>query len=64
MKYKAVYEYQDGRGASEKHKIESDKRRRARILADKLLGKNYFTNAQAVILKTAIELSDESHSSR
>ena len=64
MKNKAVYEYQDGRGASEKFRVEADKRRRARILADKLLGKNYFTNAQAVILETAIELSDESHSSR
>ena len=64
MKYKPVYEHQDGRGTSEKYKAESDKRRRARALADKLLGKNYFTNAQAVILKTAIELSDERHSSR
>ena len=64
MKYKPVYEHQDGRGVSEKYKIEADKRRRARALADKLLGKNYFTNAQAVILETAMELSNESHSSR
>jgi len=64
MKYKPVYEHQDGRGSSEKYKIEVEKRRRARALADKLLGKNYFTNAQAVILEAAIELSDESRSSR
>jgi Zn-dependent metalloprotease len=59
MKYKPVYEHQDGRGVSEKYKIEADKRRRARALADKLLGKNYFTNAQAVILKAAMDLNKD-----
>jgi hypothetical protein len=57
LQKKPVYEQTDKR-ASERHKYEEDKRRRARKLADKLLGKNYFTNMQAVMLETAIELSE------
>lgn len=52
-----VYENSDKR-ASEKWHYEEDKRKRARKLAEKLLGKNYFTNMQAVMLETAIELSE------
>lgn len=52
-----VYENTDKR-ASEKWHYEEDKRKRARKLAGKLLGKNYFTNMQAVMLETAIELSE------
>jgi len=57
LQKKPVYEQTDKR-ASERHKYEEDKRRRARKLADKLLGKNYFTNMQAVMLEAAIELSE------
>lgn len=57
LQKKPVYEQTDKR-ASERHKCEEDKRRRARKLADKLLGKNYFTNMQAVMLEAAIELSE------
>jgi hypothetical protein len=52
-----VYENTDKK-ASEKWHYEEDKRKRARKLAEKLLGKNYFTNMQAVMLETAIELSE------
>lgn len=57
MKNKPVYEYTDKR-ASLKYQYEQDKRRRARKLADKLLGKNYFTNMQAVMMEAAIELAE------
>jgi len=57
LKKKPVYEYSDKR-ASLKYQYEQDKRRRARKLADKLLGKNYFTNMQAVMMEAAIELSE------
>ena len=57
LQKKPVYEQTDKR-ASERHKYEEDKRSRARKLADKLLGKNYFTNMQAVMLEAAIELSE------
>ena len=57
MKNKPVHEYTDQR-YSVKHKIQQDKRRRARQLAAKMLGKNYFTNMQEVMLESAIELSE------
>ena len=57
-KRKPVYEHQDGRGSSVRYAIEKDKRRRARLLAEKLMGKNYFTNMQEVMLQSAIELSE------
>lgn len=43
MKNKPIYEYSDKR-ASLKYQIEQDNRRRARMVVDKILGKNYFTN--------------------
>jgi len=57
-KRKPVYEHQDGRGSSVRYAIQKDKRRRARQLAEKLMGKNYFTNMQEVMLQSAIELSE------
>jgi hypothetical protein len=57
-KRKPVYEHQDGRGSSVRYAIQKDKRRRARQLAEKLMGKNYFTNMQEVMLESAIELSE------
>jgi hypothetical protein len=57
LQKKPVYEQTDKR-ASERYKYEEDKRRRARKLADKLLGKNYFTNMQAVMLEAAIEMQE------
>ena len=58
-KYKPVYEHQDGRGHSVRFAYERDKRRRARKLAEKLMGKDYFTNTQALIMEAAIELSKQ-----
>jgi len=55
-KRKPIYEYQDGRGSSVRYVIEKDKRRRARQLAEKLMGKNYFTNMQEVMLQSAIRI--------
>ena len=57
-KRKPIYEHQDGRGSSVRYAIEKDKRRRARLLAEKLMGKNYFTNMQEIMLQSAIELSE------
>jgi len=56
MKYKPTYEHFGHRG-SVKYKLEQAKRKRARELAEKLLGRNYFSNAQALVLESAIELS-------
>ena len=52
-----VYEYTDKR-ASVRHAKDQAKRRRARQLAEKLMGKNYFTNMQEFMLRSAIELSE------
>ena len=57
MKNRPVYEYQDGRGHSVKFAQQKNKRARARKLAEKLMGKNYFTNMQAVMMEAAIEMS-------
>lgn len=57
LQKRPVYENTDKR-ASEKWHYEEDKRRRARKLADKLLGKNYFTNMQAVMLEAAMEMQE------
>ena len=57
MKNKPTYEYTDKR-ASVKYKIEQDKRRRALMVAGKLMGKNYFTNMQEIMLQAAIEMSE------
>jgi len=58
VKKKSVYEHQDGRGHSVKFGKQKEKRARARKLAEKLMGKNYFTNMQEVMLRSAIELSE------
>ena len=55
---KPIHEHQDGRGTSVRYAYETDKRKRARKLAEKLMGKNYFTNMQAVMMEAAIELSE------
>ena len=57
LQKKPVYEQTDKR-ASERHKYEEDKRRRARKLAEKMMGKNYFTNMQEVMLQAAIEMQE------
>lgn len=40
-----------------RYKKEQAKKKRARELAEKLISKNYFTNTQALVLETAIEMS-------
>lgn len=57
LQKKPVYEQTDKR-ASERHKYEEDKRKRARKLAEKMMGKNYFTNMQEVMLQAAIEMQE------
>tara|TARA_R100001510_G_scaffold22317_1_gene19524 strand:+ start:169 stop:381 length:213 start_codon:yes stop_codon:yes gene_type:complete len=57
LQKKPVYEQTDKR-ASERHKYEEDKRRRARKLAEKMMGKNYFTNMQEVMLQAAMEMQE------
>ena len=49
MKYKPVYEHQDGRGFSERYKSEMIARKKARQAAAKLMGANYFTNPNEMI---------------
>ena len=55
LQKKPVYEHTDKR-ASERWHTEEYERKKARKIADKLLGKNYFTNMQAVMLEAAIEM--------
>jgi len=57
LQKKPVYEHTDKR-ASERWHTEEYKRKRARKLAGKLMGKNYFTNMQEVMLRAAIEMSE------
>ena len=59
MKHRPIHEYQDGRGTSVRYKQQSDKRRRARMVAEKMMGKNYFTNMQEVMLQAAIDISKQ-----
>jgi len=59
VKNKPIHEHQDGRGTSVRYKQQSDKRRRARIVAEKMMGRNYFTNMQAVMMEAAIELAKQ-----
>ena len=54
---KPVYENTDKR-ASERWHTEEYNRKRARKIAEKLMGKNYFTNMQEVMLRAAIEMSE------
>jgi hypothetical protein len=57
LQKKPVYEQTDKR-ASERHKYEEDRRKRARKLAEKMMGKNYFTNMQEVMLQAALEMQE------
>ena len=59
MKNRPIHEHQDGRGTSVRYKQQSDKRRRARMVAEKMMGRNYFTNMQAIMMEAAIELSKQ-----
>jgi len=54
---KPVYEYTEKR-ASEQYKLDQKKWLRARELAEKLMGRNYFTNMQEVMLRSAIEINE------
>ena len=56
-KFQPVYEHQDGRGHSVRYAYQRDQRRRERKKLEKLMGKTYFTNMQAVMMDAAIELS-------
>jgi len=51
MKFKPIYEYQDGRGHSIRYSHQRDMRRRARKKAEKLMGKSYFTNPNEIIFR-------------
>jgi hypothetical protein len=57
MKNKPTYEYTDKR-ASVRYHYEEDRRKRARRIAEKMMGKNYFTNMQEVMLRAAIEMQE------
>ena len=52
-----IYDYSDKRYSVRLKKQEA-KRKRARELAAKMLGKNYFTNMQEVMLEAAIEINE------
>ena len=52
-----IYDYSDKRYSVRLKKQEA-KRKRARELAAKILGKNYFTNMQEVMLEAAIEINE------
>ena len=45
-------------GGSLRHQMEMGRKREARREAEKLMGKNYFTNMQEVMLRAAIELNE------
>ena len=57
LQKKPVYEHTDKR-ASERWHTEEYNRKKARKIAEKLMGKNYFTNMQEVMLRAAIEMSE------
>jgi len=57
LQKKPVYEQTDKR-ASERYKYEEDRRKRARKLAEKMMGRNYFTNMQEVMLQAALEIQE------
>jgi len=46
------------REGSLRHQMEMGRKRKARKLAEKMMGKNYFTNMQEVMLQAAMELSE------
>tara|TARA_R100000742_G_C4272592_1_gene91842 strand:+ start:445 stop:618 length:174 start_codon:yes stop_codon:yes gene_type:complete len=49
---------QGDRKGSLRHQMEMGRKRQARKLAEKLMGKNYFTNMQEVMLRAAIEMRE------
>ena len=57
LQKRPVYENTDKR-ASERWHTEEYKRKRARKLAEKYMGRNYFTNMQEVMLRAAIEMQE------
>ena len=58
MKKRNLEANQGDRKGSLRHQIEMGQKRKARKLAEKLMGKNYFTNMQEVMLQAAVELSE------
>ena len=46
------------RGGSLRHQMAMGRKREARKQAEKLMGKNYFTNMQEVMLRAAMELNE------
>ena len=52
-----IYDYSDRRYSVRLKKQEA-KRKKERDLAAKMLGKNYFTNMQEVMLEAAIEINE------
>ena len=60
MKKKRTLEHNQNR-ASERWHTEEYKRKKARRLAEKMMGKNYFSNMQEMMLKAAIEMSERRH---
>jgi len=57
LQKRPVYEQTDKR-ESERHKYEEDKRRKARKMAEKMMGKNYFTNMREIMAQNAIEMQE------
>mgnify|MGYP001169120076 FL=1 len=58
MKKRNLEANQGDRKGSLRHQMEMGRKRKARKLAEKLMGKNYFTNMQEVMLQAAIELNE------
>jgi hypothetical protein len=57
LQKRPVYEHTDKR-ASDRWHTEEYERKKARRIADKLLGKNYFTNMQELCSRQLIEMSE------
>tara|TARA_R100001460_G_scaffold106286_1_gene153677 strand:+ start:1546 stop:1752 length:207 start_codon:yes stop_codon:yes gene_type:complete len=57
LQKRPVYEQTDKR-ESERHRYEEDKRRNARKMAEKMMGKNYFTNMREIMAQAAIEMQE------
>jgi hypothetical protein len=58
MKKRNLEANQGDRKGSLRHQMEMGRKRQARKLAEKLMGKNYFTNMQEVMLRAAIEMRE------
>jgi hypothetical protein len=57
LQKRPVYEQTDKR-ESERHRYEEDRRRKARKMAEKMMGKNYFTNMREIMAQAAIEMQE------